>query len=77
MANESRLNESVSAEIRAEMARQSITQSELARRVSWAQSQLSKRLNGVVFFRADELERIADALGVPLHQLMSPRALAG
>ena len=71
------VNESASAEIREEMRRQKLSQLELAGRIGWAQSQLSKRLTGVVPFRADELERIADALGVPLHQLMSPRALAG
>ena len=75
MQNGFSLNESVSAEIRAEMARQSITQVELAGRVGWAQSQLSKRLRGVVSFRADELEDIAHALGISIHQLTSPRTL--
>jgi len=77
MQNQSPLNDSVSAEIRAEMARQSITQYELASRVNWAQSQLSKRLRGVVPFSTDELERIARALDIPLGQLMSPSTLAG
>jgi transcriptional regulator with XRE-family HTH domain len=73
----SSFNESVSAEIRAEMARQSITQHDLASRLSWAQSQLSKRLRGVVPFSTHDIERLADALGIPPHQLTSSRAAAG
>ena len=69
--------ESVPDAIRAEMTRQSITQDELARRMDWKQPQVSKRLRGQVPFKADEIERIARALDVPLDQLMSPRALAG
>ena len=74
---QSQLTESVSAEIEAEMIRQSISQRQLARRVGWAQSQLWKRLRGHVDYRTGELELIAAALGIPVEQLTSPRALAG
>ena len=73
---QSQLIDSVSAEIRDEMKRQSVSQRELARRVGWAQSQLWKRLRGLVPYRTDEIERIARALDVPVSQLMSPRTLA-
>ena len=71
------LNDSVAAEIRAEMGRQAITQQELARRLGWAQSQLSRRLSGAIPWRTDEIERIARALDIPVSQLTSPRQLAG
>ena len=78
MQKSSHLNDSVSREIRAEMARQSMTQDQLAKRAQLgAQSQLSKRLRGVTHFSTDEIERIARALDIPVHQLTSPRALAG
>jgi len=70
-------NERVSAEIRAEMGRKRMTQEELARRIGWQGSQLSRRLSGLIQFRTAEVESIARALDVPLDQLMSPRALAG
>ena len=70
------VNESVSAEIRAEMGRQKLTQQELARRLGWAPSQLSRRLSGITWLSTDDIDRIADALGIPRHQLLSPRALA-
>lgn len=69
-------NESVSAEIRAEMGRQQVTQYELAQRLNWAQSQLSRRLRGLVPLSTEDIERIAAALGVPIHELTSPRAAA-
>lgn len=70
------LNESVSAEIRAEMARQRLTQRQLALSLGWTQPQLSKRLLSKIAFSTDELERIARLLGIPVHELTSPRAAA-
>jgi len=71
------IDQIVSAGIRDQMDRQDISQRELAARIGWAQSQLSKRLTGRVPFRSSEIERIARALDTPLDQLMTPRALAG
>jgi transcriptional regulator with XRE-family HTH domain len=69
-------NESVSGEIRAQLGRTRMTQQQLARRLGWAPSQLSRRLSGIVPFSTAEIDRIADALGIPRDELTSPRALA-
>jgi len=53
------------AEIRAELARQDITQDDLAHRVGMSPSALSRRLAGLQPFELQELEGIAAALGVP------------
>ncbi len=59
----------VAAEIRAEMARQRITQVELANRLTRAQPWVSRRVSGHVPLALDELEQIAAVLDVPLAQL--------
>lgn len=68
--------ESVTAEVRAEMARQRIGQVALADKLGWSQPMLSRRLVGAVAFATDELEALAEALGVPLAQFVSPPAKA-
>lgn len=69
-------NESVAAAIRAELGRQWVTQQELAKRLGWAPSQLSKRLRGIIPFSTDEIDFIAETLGIPRHELASPRQAA-
>lgn len=61
----------IGAEIRAEMARQDISQEELARRLGWSQQWVSRRITGVTPVDAGELEAIAAALGVPVSQLLT------
>lgn len=59
----------VAAEVRAEMARQEISQQALADRLGWQQSRLSRRLTGgktAVPFTVAELGAVAAALGVPV-----------
>lgn len=70
-------NQIVAAEIRAEMGRQDISQAGLAAELGWAQSQLSRRLRGLVAFSTDEIERIALWLDVPIRQLVSPQPASG
>jgi transcriptional regulator with XRE-family HTH domain len=67
-------NESLSGEIRAAMARQGITQLDLATRAGMSQSYLSRRLTRSTPFTTDDLEQIAKALGIPLTELTSVRA---
>jgi transcriptional regulator with XRE-family HTH domain len=61
------LTHRVAAEIRAELARQQMTQRELARRIGIDQAIVSKRLTGgpARSWTLDELDSIAVALGVP------------
>lgn len=60
------------AEIKAEMARQDLSQTELGERLGWGQTTVSKRLTGTVPLRVTEIEQIAEALGVSLEQLGWP-----
>lgn len=52
------------------MARQRRTGIELASLLECSQQSASKRLTGTIEFRVSELEKIADWLAVPMHQLM-------
>lgn len=63
--------ESLNATIRAEMARQRITQTELAIALSIPQTQVSARLRGAVEWRVTELLSVADLLGVPASTLLA------
>lgn len=61
----------VAAEVRAEMARQFRSQSELAAVLRVSQTAVSRRLKGEISFDVDELVRTADFLGVSIAQLLS------
>ena len=65
-------NAHVSAEIRAEMARQRLSQKELARRLGWSRAALSRRLTGGTSWSIDEADKIAELLGVRLRELVGP-----
>jgi transcriptional regulator with XRE-family HTH domain len=60
------------AEIKAEMARQDITQTELARRLGWEKSAVSRRFSRKIPIRAHEIDDIAKALGVEVTQFGWP-----
>lgn len=62
----------IAAEVRAEMARQQITQRDLADKVGMFQQALQVRLAGARSFRAEELAAVAAALGVDIHQFLPP-----
>lgn len=71
------LTQRVAAEVRAEVARQNVTQLELARILEIAQPSVSRRLNGKFPFDTDELDKLAAAFGVPVDRfLLSPAAIA-
>lgn len=70
------LTESVSANVVAEMKSQDVSIRELARRLGVSQPYVSRRLGEVdaderVDLKLDEIERIAEALGVPVQKLLS------
>ena len=60
----------VAAEVRAQMARQQVTQVQLSRAIGMAQQSLSERLRGKTPFTTDDLGRVADALGVHPAELL-------
>lgn len=60
------LSVTVSAAVRAEMARKTVKQRAVAERLGISQTQVSRRLSGRVAFNVDELQTIAELLGVPV-----------
>jgi transcriptional regulator with XRE-family HTH domain len=62
--------EVIAAEVRAEMARQQKLQSALGELLGLPQQSISRRLRGEIPFRAEELVRVADWLGVPVSQFL-------
>lgn len=64
------LAEHVAREVRAEMARQRVSQLQLATRLGLSQPQISKRLTGRLEFRPSELDAVAELLGVPVTQFL-------
>lgn len=57
------------ANVRAEMARKKVSQTELATHLGLSQTSVSARLGGRIAFDINELHAIASFLGVPLSAL--------
>ena len=70
-------NESVTAEIRAELGRRRQSGRVLATALGWSPQHLSRRMTGAVPWSTDEIELVAIVLGVPLAELVSPNSQAG
>lgn len=66
----------VTAEIRAELARQRMPQRRVAEELGISEAQASERFLGRVPLDVPELERIARLLGVPVSQFFPPAARA-
>lgn len=62
----------VAAEIRAELARQRVTQIELAERLGVNRQWVARRLIGAVPLSIDDIARIAEALGVRVTSFTAP-----
>lgn len=56
----------VAGNVRAELARGGVSQSVLARKLQRTQQYVSRRLVGNVPFNVDELDQIAQVLGIPV-----------
>jgi transcriptional regulator with XRE-family HTH domain len=74
----SSLTQIVASGIRAEMARQGKTQQQLASLAGMAQQTLSRRIKveDPIPFDTDEIDRVAQALGIPVQQLLVTPATA-
>lgn len=62
----------ISGRVRGLLDKKSLSGSELARRLDVSQSYVSRRLRGEVPWRATELTRVADIVGVPVTELLAP-----
>jgi transcriptional regulator with XRE-family HTH domain len=60
----------VVANIRAELARRGKTQEDLAEALGIARQNISQRLRNRVSFRIEELQAVADFLGIPIADLL-------
>ena len=60
--------------VRAEMTRQSFTQSDIATALGVSQSGISRRLLGAIAFDVTELTTLAHLFGVPASQLLGETA---
>jgi predicted transcriptional regulator len=63
-------SERVAANVRAELARRSLSQTDLARMLGTTQQAVSRRISGKVPFDTEELNSIAEQLGVPVASLI-------
>lgn len=63
--------ETISRNIRAEMARAGVTQAQLAVAIALSQSAISRRLSGEADWTVIELYAVAEALGCDPHALLS------
>lgn len=70
------LSHHVACEVRAEMARQRMTQRDVAAVLGISQPQVTARLQGRVEFRTSELDRLAEAFGVPVTNFFPAPAAA-
>jgi transcriptional regulator with XRE-family HTH domain len=64
------LREQVAEEVRALLARKLMTGADLATAIGRSPMYVSRRVRGEVAFDIDDMQRIAEALGVPLLQLL-------
>jgi transcriptional regulator with XRE-family HTH domain len=70
------INDFIVKEVRAEMARQGVTQGLLAETLGITQNSISRRLTGKVDLTFGEVEKIATALSVSIDQFIPPIARA-
>lgn len=68
--------QAIAAEVRAEVARQQKSQRDIAAILGLPQPSVQLRLKGDRPFRAEELGRLADALGVPVERFYPPAVAA-
>jgi transcriptional regulator with XRE-family HTH domain len=67
----------IAAEVRAELARQGKTQREVGDLIGMTQQSLGLRLAGTRSFRAEEITKLAEVLGVPASRFLPVDAEAG
>lgn len=70
-------NETITSAVISELDRQSLERQELARRIGVTPAWVSKKLLGQRRWTADDMDRVAGALGVPVAWLVLPRELVG
>lgn len=68
------LTETVAAEVRAELARRNISKTDAAAKLGISRTLLWNRLRGESPFTVDELEALAELLGIPAARFLSSGA---
>jgi len=67
----------IAAEVRAELGRQGKTQREVADLLDMTQQSFHLRLAGTRSFRAEEITKLAEVLGVPASRFLSADTVTG
>ena len=65
-----RTSELVASSVRAECARQRVTQRDIARKLEVSHTAINRRMMGIVPFDVEELAKIADLLGLSIADLI-------
>jgi transcriptional regulator with XRE-family HTH domain len=76
MARDMKATEAVAGEIRAELARQRLTQAWLADEIGVDRSVMSRKLGGRSSLTVEDAVRAAEVLDIPIVRLFSATALA-
>lgn len=69
------LNEATAQAVRAGLRRRGISQSAAGAALGMSQPAINRRLAGAVPWNLDELERLAEQLGIDVRELLQPRSL--
>lgn len=77
MSDYSNHRASTSSNVRAEVARSGLSQSDIAGILRISQAAVSRRLSGKVEFSASQLSTLATELNVPVATFFTTKALAG
>lgn len=66
------VSELVADEVAAELGRRRASQEDLAAHIGLSQATVSRRLKGIGSFTIEEIQSIADFLGIPIERLIRP-----
>jgi transcriptional regulator with XRE-family HTH domain len=64
------LSSHVRSNVRAALGAKNVSAAEMARRLGWSQSKLAYRLTGRRSFKIEDLDLIAEQLGIPVSRLV-------
>ena len=77
LPDQGKFHERVAEEVRVLLVRRQIRAAELARTLGWTENYISRRLTGKIPFDVNDLDSLAQALGVPLTSLFPQPSVTG
>lgn len=67
---EAKLTDRVHERIRVSLAKKNLKQTDLAQRLGWSETMISRRIRGLIPISTDDLDEIAQALEIPVDELV-------